>query len=387
MKSLSLILFLFLSIAASAQPINATINQTSFPTTWNRNRGGFTADQYLQLPKRTFNVPFKNVDSLGQMQIDPMDSIPGYFNGRQWRKFVYQSQLNGLLLNYVPNSSYMWPVPGTPSVFPPAVHTHQISDITGLQSDLNDKLNKTDTTAKWYPRNSNPLFYINQSQGDIRYAKISDTIGGPGNGKIMTTAAAQNAIAGLQAGVNSKEPIIAPGTTAQYWRGDKTWQTLNTTVVPEGTNLYFTNARSRTAISLTTTGTGAATYNNSTGVLNIPTNPATTTINPPVFNTAITSGTPFQPSATNASQIIVSSSLTGGIAGISGTTVIAMSATQNGTYTNIGNGISFLLSALTLVDNRDSATIPVPAGYWVRVTNTAVGVGASLTSTYTRWNF
>lgn len=33
------------------------------------------------------------------------------------------------------------------------------------------------------------------------------------------------------------------GTTAQYLRGDKTWQTLNTTVVAEGSNLYFTNAR------------------------------------------------------------------------------------------------------------------------------------------------
>lgn len=39
------------------------------------------------------------------------------------------------------------------------------------------------------------------------------------------------------------EPAIAAGTTAQYWRGDKTFQTLNTTVVPEGTNLYWTNAR------------------------------------------------------------------------------------------------------------------------------------------------
>lgn len=39
------------------------------------------------------------------------------------------------------------------------------------------------------------------------------------------------------------EPAIAAGTTGQYWRGDKTWQTLNTTVVPEGTNLYWTNAR------------------------------------------------------------------------------------------------------------------------------------------------
>jgi hypothetical protein len=45
-----------------------------------------------------------------------------------------------------------------------------------------------------------------------------------------------------------------------------------TTQVTEGlTNLYFTDARARAAISLTTTGsTGAATYNNTTGILNIP---------------------------------------------------------------------------------------------------------------------
>jgi hypothetical protein len=46
----------------------------------------------------------------------------------------------------------------------------------------------------------------------------------------------------------------------------------STDQVPEGaTNLYFTNARVRTAISLTTTGvSGVATYNSSTGVFNIP---------------------------------------------------------------------------------------------------------------------
>jgi hypothetical protein len=44
-----------------------------------------------------------------------------------------------------------------------------------------------------------------------------------------------------------------------------------TTQVTEGTNLYFTDARARGAISLTTTGTsGAATYNSTTGVLNVP---------------------------------------------------------------------------------------------------------------------
>jgi hypothetical protein len=47
---------------------------------------------------------------------------------------------------------------------------------------------------------------------------------------------------------------------------------ITTSVVPEGANQYFTNARARTAISLSVTGiSGAATYNNTTGALNIPT--------------------------------------------------------------------------------------------------------------------
>lgn len=71
---------------------------------------------------------------------------------------------------------------------------------------------------------------------------------------------------------NNKEPAIAAGTTSQYWRGDKTWQTLNTTNVAEGMYLYYTDARARAALTLTTTGSsGASTYNSGTGVLNIPT--------------------------------------------------------------------------------------------------------------------
>jgi hypothetical protein len=45
----------------------------------------------------------------------------------------------------------------------------------------------------------------------------------------------------------------------------------NTSQVTELTNLYFTDARARSAISLTTTGTsGLSTYNSTTGVLNVP---------------------------------------------------------------------------------------------------------------------
>lgn len=46
---------------------------------------------------------------------------------------------------------------------------------------------------------------------------------------------------------------------------------ITTTNVSEGNNLYYTDARARAAVSVTTTGTsGVATYNSSTGVLNIP---------------------------------------------------------------------------------------------------------------------
>jgi hypothetical protein len=42
---------------------------------------------------------------------------------------------------------------------------------------------------------------------------------------------------------NNKEGTIAGGTASQFYRGDKSWQTLDTSAVPENVNLYFTNAR------------------------------------------------------------------------------------------------------------------------------------------------
>jgi len=68
--------------------------------------------------------------------------------------------------------------------------------------------------------------------------------------------------------------LIPPGVDSVFGRigdvlavsGDYT-----TSLVTEGTNLYYTDVRAREAITLTTIGTsGVSTYNNTTGVLNIP---------------------------------------------------------------------------------------------------------------------
>jgi len=70
---------------------------------------------------------------------------------------------------------------------------------------------------------------------------------------------------------NSKEPQVTEGTNLQYWRGDKTFQTLDTSVVPENTNLYFTNERVESVVNpllslkanlASPTFTGVATFQN-----------------------------------------------------------------------------------------------------------------------------
>lgn len=43
--------------------------------------------------------------------------------------------------------------------------------------------------------------------------------------------------------LSAYEPVITAGTVNDYWRGDKTFRTLDTSVVPENTNLYFTEQR------------------------------------------------------------------------------------------------------------------------------------------------
>jgi hypothetical protein len=69
----------------------------------------------------------------------------------------------------------------------------------------------------------------------------------------------------------------SPTTSTTYTFNNRTWTyngnawalssggSLSTSVVPEGNNLYYTNARSRAAISVS----GSGSYDNSTGIITI----------------------------------------------------------------------------------------------------------------------
>lgn len=90
---------------------------------------------------------------------------------------------------------------------------------------------------------------------------------------------------------------------------------LTTSDINEGTNLYYTPARARTAISLTTTGTsGAATYDNITGVFNIPNYTTDLSGYVPNTRTLTINGTTYDLSA-DRSWTVAGSMPAGGTAG------------------------------------------------------------------------
>jgi hypothetical protein len=108
------------------------------------------------------------------------------------------------------------------------------------------------------------------------------------NGKIFVSIEEGVDELGELHNVSAQSP--SNGDILQYVSSTGLWTKVAgvTTNIGEGTNLYFTDARSRAAISLTTSGTsGSATYDNLTGVLNIPSYASGLTIG----STAIASGT------------------------------------------------------------------------------------------------
>ncbi len=156
---------------------------------------------------------------------------------------------------------------GTNQYFTNARARLAISDtITGI--DYNNTTGVFSMTAGYALPTS-----ASQTNWDTAYANRigSFTVTGSSGSATFTPGGALNIPTYTLAGLGG-EPAYAVGTTAQYWRGDKSWQTLNTANVPELTNLYYTDARVRAAISLTVTGdSGAASYTPGTGVFNIPT--------------------------------------------------------------------------------------------------------------------
>ncbi len=92
------------------------------------------------------------------------------------------------------------------------------------------------------------------SGGGAFTGTINRAVATDGSGALTsstTTATELGYVSGVTSSIqnqlNAKEGTLTAGTTAQYYKGDKSWATLDTAAVPENTNLYFTTARAKSA--------------------------------------------------------------------------------------------------------------------------------------------
>ena len=192
------------------------------------------------------------------------------------------------------------------------------------------------------------------------------------------------------------------GDILQYVAATDLWtKTAGTTTnIAEGTNLYFTDARARAAITLTTTGTsGAATY--SGGTLNIPqyqgvlTNPVTgtgTTNTLPKFTGASTIGNSNV--SDNGTLITLGSNTTisSGALGIgtSSLTGYSLNITKNITGATTAYGVNQIGSVQSDVTssafgfinqiNTQAASFTLGAYYHFAAGQLTIGAGSSVTT-------
>ena len=116
------------------------------------------------------------------------------------------------------------------------VFTGNVIGVTASMVGLSNVLNIVQEPSLGNPAGNN-YFLTSTTTGIRSWTPISASVFW---GAVTGTLANQT---DLVTALSGKEPSITIGTISQYWRGDKTFQTLNTSVVPEGTAQYYTNAR------------------------------------------------------------------------------------------------------------------------------------------------
>jgi predicted heme/steroid binding protein len=156
---------------------------------------------------------------------------------------------------------------------------------------------------------------------------------------------------------------------------------LTTTNISEGTNLYYLDSRARAAISLTTTGnSGAATYSNISGILNIPQYTLAGLGGVPDTRTLTINGTAYDLSVNRSwsvgtvTSVATTGPITGGTITGSGTIGILQSGTAQDGYLSSTDWNTFnnkqATISLTTTGNNGAATL---VGATLNVPNYTLG--------------
>lgn len=112
----------------------------------------------------------------------------------------------------------------------------EFSYLEGVTANIQSQINALSGGSGVYNPN---IVVITNSFGNFVSSTVTD----------IELGYLSGATSSIQTQLNGKEPTISSGTSSQYWRGDKTWQTLSTSAVTEGANLYYTDIRADARIT------------------------------------------------------------------------------------------------------------------------------------------
>ena len=129
-----------------------------------------------------------------------------------------------------------------PSTFTPSAHSHVIADVTGLQTALNGKAASShshvisDVTGLQTALDGKQATLVSATNiktvnGNSLLGSGDLVISGGGAGTWGSIGGTLSNQTDLQTALNGKEATITAGTTSQYYRGDKTFQTLDKAAV------------------------------------------------------------------------------------------------------------------------------------------------------------
>lgn len=203
---------------------NATSNSPDITSNLTQFQNG---DYYIVTTAGTFNAaPISTGDWV-------------MFNGTAWEKIDNSSNVvasfKGRRGAVTPqNNDYTWS-----QITKTGSRLQDIADVDIATRNDGDVLVWNATNSNWVSSASvgspapGSITATQLANSSVTYAKLNLADGDIPQAKVN----------GLATSLSGKEATVTAGTTSQYYRGDKTWQTLDSSVVTENTNLYFTNAR------------------------------------------------------------------------------------------------------------------------------------------------
>lgn len=241
MRKIFLIAFLLTSVAGLSQT-------AQFGDWYFRQRIGINKPTNNLHPNSVFEVNDSSIGSLFRIYKNGGIQSFKFKNNSAEDSILTTDQFGNFKLRLKPSTVLPWDsITGKPSLLISGNNLADVSNVATARTNL--------SVYSIATVNDSLLNHYTKSQADARFKSIdwfpsvANVTGLPDSltnlqARIQTKLTKsdadtyypsiqrmQDSLAAVQARVQTKEPFISPGTSAQYWRGDKSWQTLDKSAV------------------------------------------------------------------------------------------------------------------------------------------------------------